>query len=1345
MKFENIRKAGYYNPTRSGTAYLDFVISIVDSGYLAQIQDITKRKKAEKLLKESESYYRTIFENTGTAFTILEEDTTISLANTEAEKIWGYSKDEMEGKKKWTEFVAKKEDLKRMRKYHRLRRENTDVAPQRYEFQGIDKQGNVKNIIVTISMIPGTKRSIASLLDITKLKKVEETLKENEKNYRELVENANSIILKMDKNGHIIFFNEFAEKFFGFKKEEVIGKDVVGTIVPETESSGRNLQELINRIIKDPESHINIENENVTHDGRKIWVAWTNKGVYNDKGEVIGVLSIGTDISERKHAEEELQKAHNSLELKVQKRTWELRESNEALKNEIGERKHVEYKLKEQLNFLQHLMDAIPAPVFYKDINYVYLGCNRAFEEAMGLPREKIIGKTQYDIASKELADKYYEMDRELFENPGKQVYETLVQYSDGTMHNVVFNKATYTDIDGNVIGLIGIILDITESKRVEEALVESRNYLDKIINSIADPVFVKDKQHRWVLVNDAFCELMGHSREELLGKSDYEFLPAHEADVFWEKDEEVFKTGIENVNEEEITDSNGKVHIIITKKTLYADISGEKYIVGVIRDITELKKAEEKIRRLADIVESSDDAIMSHTFEGIITSWNKGAENVYGYSAPEVIGKHVYTVLSPSQYGEVEKSMDEIKKGEKIVHYEAKRLRKDGKEIYVSVNVSPIKNSEGEITGVSIISRDITERKKIENALKESEEKFREIFNNANDMITLVELDENGLPGKFVEVNEVASQRLGYSKDEFLNMVTSDIIAPDRLGNISKNAAELRKKGHAKFEIIHITKNGRRIPVELNTHLFNLKGKTVVLAISRDITERKKAEDALRESEQKYRNLFNSSPDYTILVGPDGNLMDVNKAAQEITGLSKEDLTGKNFTELEILLDEEMPLHIEKVSHVLKGEIVKPYESRFIDKNGEIHHVETYLTPLEKDGEIFAFNVIVHDITERKKAENNLRKSEGRLEIAMDMAKLVYWEYDVESDMFTFDDRFYALYGTSVEQEGGLKMSSEEYARKFIPPEESHLVAEEIAKSLENDDPNYSSQIEHSIIRADGKKRFIIVRLGIIKDAEGHIIKGYGANQDITDLKKVEKRLKETIDELKRSNYELQQFAYITSHDLQEPLRTIASFTQLLERRYKGQLDPDADEFIEFIVTAAVRMKEMIQGLLDYSRVGTKKIEFEEVDMNMKLNKALSNLQASIKENEAEITYDQLPTIFADPNQMVRIFQNLIGNAIKFRKLDEPPRIHIACQINKENNEYIFEVKDNGIGMKEQYTDKIFEVFRRLHTMDKYRGTGIGLAISKRIVERHGGRIWVESSLGKGSTFYFTVPIEPT
>jgi len=224
---------------------------------------------------------------------------------------------------------------------------------------------------------------------------------------------------------------------------------------------------------------------------------------------------------------------------------------------------------------------------------------------------------------------------------------------------------------------------------------------------------------------------------------------------------------------------------------------------------------------------------------------------------------------------------------------------------------------------------------------------------------------------------------------------------------------------------------------------------------------------------------------------------------------------------------------------------------------------------------------------------------------------------------------------------------------------------------------------------------------------------------------------------ELARSNVALQDFAYVASHDLQEPLRMVASYVQLLEHRYKGKLDADADEFIAYAVDGASRMQKLINALLAYSRVGTHGKHFEPTDCAVMLHQALANLQAAIEESGAAITYDPLPIVMADDSQIVQLFQNLIGNAVKFRGEDSP-RIHVSAE--QKTNQWVFSVRAEAFGINPEFFERIFNVFQRLHGRD-YPGTGIGLAICKRIVERHGGRIWVESEPGKGSIFYFTIP----
>ena len=272
----------------------------------------------------------------------------------------------------------------------------------------------------------------------------------------------------------------------------------------------------------------------------------------------------------------------------------------------------------------------------------------------------------------------------------------------------------------------------------------------------------------------------------------------------------------------------------------------------------------------------------------------------------------------------------------------------------------------------------------------------------------------------------------------------------------------------------------------------------------------------------------------------------------------------------------------------------------------------------------------------------------------------------------------------------------------------------------------------------ADGTPTWWDVVISPINGPDGNVDRLLAVSRDITERKKAEDELRKLAAELERSNSDLQLFAYAASHDLQEPLRTISGFVKLIEKRYKGKLDEKADEFIDYTVDGVKRMQILIKDLLEYSQLGTKGKKFTQTNCSVTLEEAIHSLRSVIEESGVELTYDLLPTVTGDASQLSRLFQNLIGNAIKFRS-DKPLKIHISA--DHKGDEWVFSVKDNGIGIDPKFAERIFVIFRRLHTKEEYEGTGIGLAICKKIVEYHGGRIWVESEPGKGSTFYFAIP----
>jgi light-regulated signal transduction histidine kinase (bacteriophytochrome) len=344
-------------------------------------------------------------------------------------------------------------------------------------------------------------------------------------------------------------------------------------------------------------------------------------------------------------------------------------------------------------------------------------------------------------------------------------------------------------------------------------------------------------------------------------------------------------------------------------------------------------------------------------------------------------------------------------------------------------------------------------------------------------------------------------------------------------------------------------------------------------------------------------------------------------------------------------------------------------------------------------------------------------------LRMACHVGQLGAWWIDLPDMKLTWSDEVYAIF----EMTPGFRPMVEKAIEQFAPEHQEAIRA--AVDACVRDGIGYDLELE--IVTMSGRRRWTRSIGEAVRDVDGQIVRVQGAFQDITDAKQIQ-------EELARSNEDLQQFAYVASHDLQEPLRAIAGCVQLLARRYEGRLDEGADELITHIVQGVERMQSLTNDILDFARINTKNKKFESVDIAHVLQVAIANLEDSLLSSGAVITHDELPRVHADSRQLASVFQNLLGNAIKFRR-QVPPRIHLFVQ--RDVGQWRFALKDNGIGIERDYFDRIFVIFQRLHTRTEFPGTGIGLAVCKKIIQRHGGRIWIESEPGKGSTFFFTIP----
>jgi PAS domain S-box-containing protein len=372
-------------------------------------------------------------------------------------------------------------------------------------------------------------------------------------------------------------------------------------------------------------------------------------------------------------------------------------------------------------------------------------------------------------------------------------------------------------------------------------------------------------------------------------------------------------------------------------------------------------------------------------------------------------------------------------------------------------------------------------------------------------------------------------------------------------------------------------------------------------------------------------------------------------------------------------------------------------------------------------------------EIAEARASFEPLLHNEAWLNNVVRVAHLGAWDWDLLKNAQSWSDEQFRILGL----EPGTVEPSYDRFLQALHPEDRQRVAEAVKQALAGE---CRFQADCRFIWPNGEARHVVCQGEICRNEFDQPVRIIGTLLDVTERKRAEEELARRAEELARSNADLQQFAYVASHDLQEPLRMVASFTQLLAQRCAGKLGADADEFIGYAVDGAHRMQVLVNDLLEYSRVSTRGKEFSGVDCEKILETVMADLQKALEESGGRVTHDPLPTVQGDQTQIFRVLLNLLGNALKFHG-SEPPRVHVSAQ--EVNGEWQFSVRDNGIGIDPEHSSRIFLLFQRLHTRQEYLGTGMGLAIAKKIVERHGGRIWVESQPGKGSTFYFSLPVK--
>ncbi len=717
------------------------------------------------------------------------------------------------------------------------------------------------------------------------------------------------------------------------------------------------------------------------------------------------------------------------------------------------------------------------------------------------------------------------------------------------------------------------------------------------------------------------------------------------------------------------------------------------------------------------DMLEVLPVAVYTTDAEGRLTYFNRAAEKLSGRRP--VLGTDQWCVTwkiflpdgTPLPHDQCPMAIA-LKGRDVPIGIECIAERPDGTRFWFTPYPAVLRDAEGQITGGINLLVDITERKTAE---LEAAEHFRAIVETTPECVKLVTAD-----GILRFMNSPGLAMVGASSaDDVTGHSIYDLIAAEHRDRFREFNGRICRgeKGTLEFDIVGL----RGVRRHMETHAAPLRyfdGTTVQLGITRDITERKQAERAA----VLLSAIVDSSDDAIVSKDLNGIITSWNQSAERLFGFTAAEAVGQPVTILIPFerLDEEPKI----LDRLRRGERVDHFETVRRRKDGELLDISLTISPVRNaQGVIVGASKIARDISERKRAEAALLASEARFRQLADAMPQIVWTARPDGHVDYFNERWYQFTGF---EQGNLEDTGWE---SILHPDDVQCCHDTWYAAIESGKPY---EIEHRFWdRMEHRWRWFMDRAAPVRDANGDIVRWYGSCTDIDHLKNIE-------NDLRRANDDLEQFAYSASHDLQEPLRSVKIYSELLTQTYGDRLDAEGLGFLTYLRSGATRMDTLVRDLLSYTQVTKFEKPVQPSDANEALGIVLANLAGTISETGARVTADQLPSLRVHSAHLQQLFQNLIGNAMKYRRPECPPVVHITAK--HRHGYWEFAVSDNGIGIAPAYKEKIFGLFKRLHNSDEYSGTGIGLAICQRIVERYHGRIWVESELGQGSTFRFSL-----
>jgi PAS domain S-box-containing protein len=1158
---------------------------------------------------------------------------------------------------------------------------------------------------------PAIKGIVLNTIDLTESVKAEEVIKQSESRLRSLIDSQTNYMIRTDLQGNYTFVNTKFMEDYGWlskKKDSILGANCLESIIPYHH---QRVIETVEKCIAEPYKIFQVEIHKPAKDGGVRTTLWDYCCIMNLKNEPKEIQCVGIDITERRNLQ--LQQAlikdvslifnqENSLQNAIDKTLIFLAEYGnfnfgEAWLVNPGQSKLVfksMYSKDKNANFFHSKTVKI-----------------ETFKKGEGLPG------TVWQNGHIEIWDNIDENDlfirkKEAKKAGFKSALGLPLLFNKEVVGVLVFGSSNEKNklghFENSLNDLIHKLGDIIKQKMAEEEL-------KLFFENAPDILAIADNNGKFRKVNPSFCKVLGYTEEEIVSQPFTNFLhPDDLVATVTEYTETISGERKANNFVNRYRTKSGKYRWISWKSSNVFGADGLAYAYG--RDITEKKELEDlyaSASKLSKVGSWEIDLVNNQVFWSSITKEIHEVDADYVPILDEGIKfyrKDFIELIKTQTNKAIEESIP--------FDFEAVLITANGNEKWVRAIGEP-ELINGKCVRLFGSLQDIHERKQIEQEKTLLLEDRNSILESIDDCFYA--LDENFC---FTYLNKASLEITGLNSEDAIGKNLFEMLPVMKTTNFYEKIHEVQKnKKPAKFELY-----SAQIDAWFDESIYpKTNGYSVFF---RNITERKNAVRDLQISLEENTEILESIGDAFFAVDRDWTVTYWNNQAEKLMGKMRDEIVGHNLWEM----------YQEAVGHGFYNHYHHAMQT------GEIIHFEEYHPATNNYFEVSVYpskkglSIYFKDVSVRKIAEEQIRISNERFAKAAEATNDAIWDYNLLTGEMFLGNGFKTLFGYDPKA----PYSQEIWMSRVHPDDRSAL------NSLFNDALHGKTRkikfySEYRYQKNNGEYAFVVDRGVVIRDDKRNPIRLIGALQDVTrqkeyeaSLRQLNEKLKTRAKELLISNQELEQFAYVASHDLQEPLRMVSSYLKQLEKKYGEHLDDKAKKYLYFAVDGAQRMRQIILDLLEYSRVGKANEEIQSVDINELVSEIELLLRKIIREKKAKIISKNLPVIETYRTPLMQIFSNLIGNSLKYAKDDVAAEIEISCV--DLGDKWKFAIKDNGIGIEEEYFNKIFVIFQRLHHKEEYSGTGMGLAIVKKIIETQGGEIWLDSTIGEGTTFYFTI-----